>query len=270
MNFSMTETYSKTGYLPSKDRTSLFFRHYAVNQKKATVLLIHGFGEHSGRYSHVIDNLTQERFEVWCIDFRGHGRSQGARGDIKDFRQYEEDVLAAIDHVLNNQNAQRKLFLLAHSMGALVSLHLMAKSRPPISGMVLSCPLLALKIPVPTWKNWASFCVARIIPHIKISSGIKGAQLSSDQQFANGYESDPLILKNLSIRAFREIFNGYQEAQSFAPIITSSLFMQLGGDDPVVDIAASERWFKQIDHHKVDARLKVYPGFLHEIYNEQK
>lgn len=270
MNFSVTEAYSKTGYLPSKDQTPLFYRHYAVNGKKATVLLVHGFGEHSGRYSHVIDNLRKAGFEVWCIDFRGHGHSHGTRGDVDQFCRYEEDVLAGIDHALSHQNSPGKFFILAHSMGALVSLHAVTKNKLPISGMVLSCPLLALKMPVPAWKKWASIFVAKVMPEAKIKSGIRGVQLSSDHKFANAYDNDPLVLKTLSVRAFREISKGCQRAHVLAQTVTSSFFMQLGGNDPVVDKAASERWFSQIDRRAVDATLKVYPGFLHEIYNEAK
>lgn len=269
MNFSLTETYSKTGYLRSKDHTPLFYRHYAVVEPKASVFLVHGFGEHSGRYFHVIESLRQENFEVWCIDFRGHGHSEGKRGDVADFCRYEEDVLAGLDHISNHRtNADQKIFLLAHSMGALVSLRAINKAKPEVNGIVLSCPLFALKMPMPVWKRWASFVLAKLTPRIKVRSGIKGLDLSSDHEVVSAYDNDPLVLKNLSVRAFREILKGYQESSSLAQSMSLSFLMQLGGSDPVVDSHISQRWFSQVNHGKVDATMKVYPGFLHEIYNE--
>jgi lysophospholipase len=266
MNFSLTESDKKTGYIKSKDQTPIFYRHYSLKNPKATVLLIHGFGEHSGRYAHVIESLRQAGFEVFCIDFRGHGHSRGHRGDVEAFERYEEDVLAALQHIKATQTG--KIFVVAHSMGALVSLRLAAKIGTKIDGMVLSCPLFALKMAVPFWKKWASIATACLAPRVKVSTGIKGKHLSTDQRFVAAYDHDPLVLKNLSVRAFYEIYQGCQSSSDLGPSISQALFMQVAGSDPVVDSNAAEQWFGTIDTRKVDATLKVYPGFLHEIYNE--
>lgn len=266
MSFSLTQTNKKTGYIKSKDNTPLFYRFYGVESPKGSVLLIHGFGEHSGRYAHVIERLQSEGFQVFCVDFRGHGHSQGNRGDVETFSRYEEDVWAALQHITAHSAA--KIFVLAHSMGALVSLHLAAKGGLPVDGMVLSCPLFALKMAVPAWKKWASIAAASIVPRARVSTGIKGKHLSSDQRFSMAYDHDPLVLKSLSVRAFYEIYQGCQNSMDLAPSISHALLLQVAGNDPVVDSDAAQQWFNAVDHKKVDAILKVYPGFLHEIYNE--
>lgn len=267
MNFSLTESYSKTGFIKSKDQTSLFYRHYPVSHKKAIVFLVHGFGEHSGRYTHVIDRLREESFEVFCIDFRGHGHSKGKRGDVETFSHYVEDVVAGIEHIEKNLRHEKNLFLIAHSMGALASLHATVNSQISVAGLILSCPLFALRLPIPKWKQLASFAAAKMLPQLRVATGIKGRHLSSDQKFANAYDNDPLVLKNLSVRAFREIFIGYQNIDSLAERISSSLFLQIAGTDPVVDSKTSEKWFQTL-REDVDGSLKIYPEFLHEIYNE--
>lgn len=269
MNSVCVEGNAKTGFLPSSDRTPLFYRHVSVSNKKASVLIVHGFGEHCGRYAHVIEALKKARYEVFCVDFRGHGHSKGARGDIKTFSLYEEDLLSALSFVKRTLSSQDKLFILAHSMGALISLRLMVKHHPHIAGMILSSPLLALKLSLPTWKRAASLLAARMAPFLRIKTGIVGVHLSSDHSIAQAYDSDPLVLKNLSVRAFREIYKGYQDAQSLAKAIGAPFFLQVAGDDPVVDSVATEKWFKHVDRTKVDATIKIYHGFLHEIYNEK-
>jgi alpha-beta hydrolase superfamily lysophospholipase len=268
MNFSLTQTTSKTGYLKSKDQTPLFYRYYPLADHKASVFLVHGFGEHSGRYLHLFDRLTKDNYEVSMLDLRGHGYSEGRRGTVSSFANYEEDVIAGLDFAARNVKPNKKLFVLAHSMGALITLRVVTSARPPIDGMVLSCPLLRLTMPMPSWKKWASFAAASVLPTLRVSSGIKGHQLSRDQAIAAAYDADPLVLKNLPMHTFWEIFKSYQEASRLASIMSHSFFMQIGGLDSVVDARASEQWFKQVDRKAVDATLKIYPDLMHEIYNE--
>src|SRR5690606_16891862 len=128
-------------------------RHYSVPSPKASILVIHGFGEHSGRYSHVIDRLLGEQFEVYCIDLRGHGYSKGSRGDVTYFQQYEEDVEALIEYAKSRHKIEHKFFIIAHSMGALVALGAVSRLKHKIDGIVLSSPLFALSLPVPCWKK---------------------------------------------------------------------------------------------------------------------
>jgi lysophospholipase len=267
MNFSLTETYSKTGYFPSKDQVSLFFRHYSVKKPVASVLLVHGFGEHSARYFHVIESLRKEGFEVFCIDLRGHGHSEGSRGDIESFCGYEEDVLSGLKQLQENKTAE-KIFVIAHSMGALATIRAITKAKIEIEGLVLSSPLFALKMPMPIWKKWASFAAASILPRMRLKTGIKGRQLSADEDIVKAYDSDPLVLKTLSLRTFKEIYKSCEHASSIVYPIKPSLLLQVAGSDPVVDSNASLDWFKRINKSHEDATMKMYPGFLHEIYNE--
>jgi len=268
MIYSLASNYSATGYLKSNDQTALFYRHYEVENQKATVLLIHGFGEHSGRYAHVIDRLRNEGFGVLCIDFRGHGLSKGKRGYIELFQHYEEDVKAAIKFVQNKQSPKTKIFILAHSMGALVCLRLIAKMNNTIDGLVLSSPLFALKTPFPPWKKCAINLLAKICPNFPVKSTIKGINLTTDQNIAKSYDSDPLVLKTIPVRTVSQLIAGYEAASNIAPIIRHPFFMQISGLDPVVDPKAAQAWLKNINNK--DATIKFYPEFLHEIYNETR
>lgn len=256
----------ETGYLHSQDDTPLFYRFFKPIKPKASLLLIHGFGEHSGRYFHIINHLTKEGFLVFSIDFRGHGYSKGKRGHIDSLLKYEEDLEAALSYF--NTYRYGKLFFLAHSMGALIGLRLLAHKHIDIAGMVLSSPLFAIKMSIPLWKKLGSKALVKFCPEIKVKTGIKGRDLSSDENLVLAYEKDPLVLKNCSIQTFWQINHACETSFTLANAITQPIFLQLAGDDRVVDSKVTQKWFTTIEHKVSDAKLKVYPQFLHEIYNE--
>lgn len=268
MNYSQSENNSSTGHLYSKDHTPLFYRHYAVSGQKATILLVHGFGEHSGRYTHVVDQLRKRHFEVYCLDFRGHGRSEGRRGDVEAFARFEEDLDAAIQFVHARMKPGQKLFILAHSMGALVTLRLISEKNENIAGMVLSAPLFGLNMPIPTWKRVAACVLMKIMPTLGFKSSIKGSQLTTDAAISRAYDNDPLVNKTISLRAFHQIEESLKGTDQFS--IKPSFFMQVAGSDSVVDSKAAVHWFNNLKKQAADREIKIYPDFLHEIYNESR
>lgn len=268
MIHAVSEHHSSTGYLYSSDQTPLFYRHYAALNPKATVLVIHGFGEHGGRYAHVIDQLLKRHFEVFSIDFRGHGRSQGPRGDVEHFEQYEEDLHATIKYINAQKRPGQKLFILAHSMGALVSMRLIAKKAEGVDGMVLSAPLFALSPNIPAWKKCGAMMLAKIVPTMKFPAGIKGDQLTTDMALARAYDEDPLVLKLISVRAFCQIQAGVKGSAELR--LRPAFFIQIAGRDGIVDPKAALAWWNSIKHERSDAAMKCYDSFLHEIYNEKQ
>lgn len=265
-NLKRGEVYSKTGYLPSYDNTEIFYRHYALSEARATVVIIHGFGEHSGRYSHVVDKLLAENIQVFCLDLRGHGRSKGSRGDILRFYNYEQDVETLISYAKPMQGPRSKFFLMAHSMGALVALSFLTHTKHHIDGAVLSSPLFALSLPVAWWKRFLGRFLGVIAPSILLNSEISGSQLSSDMRYAQAYDNDPLILKKLSVRAFSQIQKKLAKIKEIK--VLQPFFMQVAGKDCIVSSNVTMEWYKSFGKEKSDQSIKMYHDFLHEIYNE--
>lgn len=266
MTFSLTETDARTGFIKSKDQTSLFYRKFGVKNPRASVLVVHGFGEHGGRYTHVFEKLNQAQFEVFNIDFRGHGHSEGKRGDVENFSDFEDDVLAALQQI--KKSAAKKIFVLAHSMGALTSLLAVIRDHVDIDGMVMSCPLLAFKLRLPWWKKTGSKMILNIFPTLRVSSTVKGDLLSSDKTMATAYDQDPLVLQSLSIRSFWAMQEATEQALAIDHALPFPFLMQVGENDPVVDPNVAIRFFYRLEPLQRDATLKIYGNFLHEIYNE--
>jgi lysophospholipase len=257
-----------SGFIKSHDHTPLFYRYYEADTPKASVIVVHGFAEHSGRYAHIIDRLVKEHFSVLCIDLRGHGYSKGRRGDLESFVHYEEDVKAAINFIQHKQPPMAKLFIIAHSMGALICLRLMAKMNNTIDGFVLSSPLLSLKRSMLTAKRFAMNILSKLWPLFPLQSQIKGKELTTDKHLAHNYDNDVLVLRKVSARAIHNIIKGYEEAYTIAPLIKHPFLMQVAGEDSIVDIKATKEFFSRV--HNKDATIKYYPEFLHEIYNESR
>jgi alpha-beta hydrolase superfamily lysophospholipase len=257
----------QSGYLARKNQPKIFYRSYLPKNEKLRVLLVHGFGEYSERYKHVINTLNALNWGVVAFDLRGHGASEGDRGDIISLHDYEEDILAAINWAWHN-NQSKQLFVIAHSMGAMLSLRLAEKQPRLFSGLVLSCPLLALKLPVPAWKKTAATCLTKYWPTLRLSTGIRGTLLSSDQSVAQSYDKDPLILKRLSIRTFRQLVQGFEDIEKLKMPFPVNFLMQIAGKDPVVCSRTAEQWYDKAKKFNTQLEIKKYPNFLHEIYNE--
>ena len=106
----------------STDGTRLFYRWHPVSEARASVVVIHGFAEHSGRYSHVLDRLNAAGFNALAFDYRGHGHAEGSRVYIDRFSEYVEDTRCALDFV-EDRAGRLPLFILGHSQGGLAFRH---------------------------------------------------------------------------------------------------------------------------------------------------
>lgn len=268
-NFHLATTAEKTGYLVSHDGTKIFYRSYKNKNAIADILLVHGFGEHSGRYLHVVNRLLDEGFSVISFDLRGHGLSEGHRGDIKTFEHYENDLITILKKSRSCSNKSLPLFIVAHSMGSLISLGAVLKLKNEVSGLVLSSPLLGLSLKIAWWKRCLGHYLSGLAPYLPIKSEISGEYLSSDPIFANAYNKDPLILKSISIRAFNLLQKKLHTTNDLKQSIKPPFFMQIAGNDLVVDSNAAQNWFNKNSKKELD-QAKIYPHFLHEIYNEKE
>jgi alpha-beta hydrolase superfamily lysophospholipase len=232
------------------------------------VLLVHGYGEHSGRYRHVIDALLEAGLHVAFYDHRGHGHSEGHRGHIARFAEYHDDLAKVIDTVVERAPAGSQLFLVAHSMGGLISSTFMASAdraqKAHVRGLVMSSPFFKVKLAVPMWKTMAGKLLSSIAPTAGFPSGLTGNDVTRDKEIAAVYDSDPLNGKKATVRWFSEC----QKAQAeFDPSqLTVPVLCLFGGDDKVTDADETERVAGLIA--STDKTVDRLPGHYHEILNE--
>jgi alpha-beta hydrolase superfamily lysophospholipase len=232
----------------------------------ASVVLVHGYGEHIGRYSHVAKALTQAGFHVRGTDLRGHGQSGGTRGYCDRFGEYLDDLSQLIGRARENA-PELPIFLLGHSFGALIATKfLIDRPTAGVAGLALSSPYFALKLQVPKAKVIAGRIMSKLYGKMALPAGLKGEDVSRDPEIQANYDKDPLCNKKATARWFTEASDAQDFVLANASRLTLPLLLLAGGADPIADPARSEQVFGQVGSS--DKTLEVLPGQKHEIFNE--
>jgi alpha-beta hydrolase superfamily lysophospholipase len=257
---------SDEGQFEGKRGTEIHYRTWRpVGKIKALVVLIHGQGDHSGRYMHVAEHLSRAGHAVWAPDLRGHGKSGGGRGHTDNFDDYLDDAGRAIEEA-KGQAPQAKIFLIGHSLGGLIVLNYAEKNVSTLSGVVATAPLLKLKMKVPPWKVALGKMLSRVTPTMSMKTGLDPNLLSHDPEIARKYVNDPLVHGVASTRFYTELMRAADETTRDAGKLTLPCLIMQGSGDGIVDPSATEDFFKRVA--SADKTLKVYDGFYHEVLNE--
>jgi alpha-beta hydrolase superfamily lysophospholipase len=247
----------------------LYLRRREVENARANVLIVHGFGEHSGRYGALTERLVKAGYSVTAYDHRGHGQSEGLPGHIEKFSEYEEDLDRVVG-IVRSGATTRRLFIIGHSMGGLVALRYAAQlgSESPrgITGTVISAPLIAVAAPVPQHKLMIGRVAAKVAPRMRLDNEIDPSVLSRDPEVGRAYAADPLVNRKVSARWFSEAVHAMAEVVDWAPRIAAPLLLMHGTNDRLASCDASVQLFDRIGSR--DKQLAVYPGYYHELFNE--
>ncbi len=229
------------------------------------VAVVHGYGEHSGRYEALARWLSARGWSVASCDLRGHGRSPGRRGHVRSFDDYLHDVAALYAFVAHQAGGQ-PVFLLGHSLGGLIALRYVQETGAELAGLVLSAPFLELALPTPRWKLILAPALSQLWPTFSTPSGLRGELASRDPEVAAAYDRDPLVFRRATARWFAAVLKAQREALAQAPKLGLPLLVLHGEADAVASPHASRQLVAQAG--SADKTLHVYGGFRHEVLNE--
>lgn len=243
----------------------LYHQSWRPGQPRAVVVLVHGFGEHSDRYGNVVGALVPRGFAVHAFDLRGHGRSEGARGHIRSWREFREDVRAFLHVVREQEGEGRPLFLFGHSMGGLIVLDYALRYPDALSGVIVSGPLLA-QPGVSPFLLWLSRLLSRVWPSFTIDTGLDAGALSRDPEMVRAYEEDPLVHSRASARLGTEITATIAWVMDHAPAWRLPLLVLQGEADRLVPPEGSRRFVSLVTYP--DVTYREYPGGYHEPHND--
>jgi alpha-beta hydrolase superfamily lysophospholipase len=247
------------------DGLRLYVRRHAGEHPRGEVIIVHGFGEHSGRYAALTDHLVRNRYSITAYDHRGHGLSDGLPGHVDRFDEYEDDLDKVVASV-RGRGQNRNLFLIGHSMGGLVSLRYLAQKGAGIAAGVISAPLIELAVHAPAHKLMIARVGARVAPRMRLGNEIDPAVLSRDPSVGLAYAADPLVNRVVSPRWFTEATRAMEEVKQRAPRITLPLLVLHGTEDKLASVQATRRLFEQLG--ATDKQLGIYEGYYHELFNE--
>ena len=231
---------------------------------RGRLLLVHGLGEHMGRYAHVAEQLRTWGFAVRGYDHYGHGRSAGPRGDMVNARCLMGDLACMIDVTRQLSLAQDKpLILLGHSLGGLIAAHAVTTQLRPIDGLVLSSPALA------TSANFVQKILLALLPkmapHLCVDNGLKAEFVARDPQVVQAYLADPLVHRSISAGLAQWIMTQAPLTLAQAANWHVPTLLMYAQDDHLVNPAGSAQ-FAALAPDCLSSRC--FEGMYHEIFND--
>jgi alpha-beta hydrolase superfamily lysophospholipase len=241
---------------------TLFFRRWSPNQPPTAILaIVHGFGEHSELYNHLGQFFTDRGFAVVSLDLRGHGKSAGARGFVRHWNDYLEDVTHLVDLAYRPGGAP--LYLVGHSMGGLIAIEYALRHPERLGGLVVMGPALG-EVGVPRILVWLSRALSRIWPSFSLDTRINSAAMSRDPAAVARLEADPLVHGRGTARLGTEFFEAIKRVRAGAATIAVPILMQHGDADTVAHPDGTRQFFSDITF--ADKQLMTYPGGFHNLF----
>lgn len=244
---------------------ALFTQHWEPTSPPiGTVLIVHGYAEHSGRYGHVATALQEAGYAVVAYDQRGFGRSPGERALVWNLDLLCEDLAAMVAHLPSK--ADGPLFVLAHSMGGLVALRTALHPGLPVDGAVLSAPALSVEASVPRVLLAVADAVSRYLPALPTVGAIENG-ISRDVHVLTDAAADPLNHQGrVPARTGIEILRGGEQVRARADAICLPYLLVQGASDTIVDPAGSIAFHAQSG--STDKTMHQYEDLRHEVLNE--
>lgn len=244
--------------------TELSWKVWEAQGARATLLLTHGLGEHSGRYDPFAETLALQGTTVFSFDLRGHGRSPGPRGDVDAFPRFLEDLLAMEEKWIEEVPGDLPRFLMGHSMGGLITLRRLQVTRGPFHGAILSAPWLATA--TPGWVRALGRLLGLAIPGIPIPAGFGPGKLTRDPEMARAWKEDPLKHTRVTGRLYREAERVQREVLRAQNPADLPLLFLVPGEDRVVRSSVTLEFAEGIVGE--DVQVEILEGRFHEPLND--
>ncbi len=232
---------------------------------RAVVVIVHGIGEHSGRYHHVADFFNKHNIAVLSFDLLGHGLSEGKRGDAKSFLDMCSDFQHAI---LNAKKKYSKtpVFLYGHSLGAEMVIYHSMVNNPEINGLIGTGAAFRQTFPVSKIKIFVGKTINLFMPSFTMSTDIDASAISRDPEVVKAYKNDPLVHSMISVKTAMEIMDQGEWLISNAKRLNQPLLLMSGSDDRMCSVEAVKEY--AANSPKGLVTLKIWKGLYHEIHNE--
>jgi alpha-beta hydrolase superfamily lysophospholipase len=245
---------------------NLFYQSWRAEQnEKAVIVLVHGFGEHSGRYMNVVNHMTPLGYSIYSFDHRGHGRSQGKPGNITDWSEFREDLNRFIKFI-RNAHTSLPIILMGHSMGGLIVLnYILDNPEENVQTVIASAPLLAQPDISPVLVL-ISKILSKIWPGFSIDTKLDVQSLSRDPAVVKAYQKDPLVHSTASARFGTELTAAIEWTQAHSADFNKPLLMYHGESDPLVPLAGTKTFFDNVKLKERD--MHIYPDGFHEPHND--
>lgn len=255
---------SVSSFVASRDGTRIAYRAWPKGQASITFAVVHGLGEHAGRYASFADAMAKRGFGTFAMDLRGHGLSEGQRGHVDSWAQWLDDIGAFLGVVETHVGGE--VVPLGHSFGGAAMLsaaldHRLRNARR----FIVSSPALKVKVAVPQWKVSLGEVASRVMPRLALSNEVDAKTISRIPEVVTAYQTDPLVHRKVSARMYTEWQRATQDILKRAGEIKLPFLLTAGTDDQLIDPAGSEELHRRAP---ATSELHLLPGRYHEPYND--
>ena len=233
---------------------------------RGVIVIVHGLGEHAGRYDHVAQRLNEWGFAVRGLDQYGHGESGGVRGGLPGSTRLLDDLADIVDSTRIRVDNGTPLILLGHSMGGLVAGRFVSLGVRPVDGLIMSSP--ALSPGLNSVQKIMMGVVPRFAPNLRVGNGLDASFISYDPAVVAAYKADRLVHDRVSGRLAKFIVDAGPPVLAKAPQWKVPTLLMWAGEDRLVNPAGS-RAFATIAPKAV-VTSRCFESMYHEIFNELK
>lgn len=244
-------------------KTSFYGQVWEAKNTQAIVVLVHGMGEHSGRYQHVAKKLTDHDFSVVAFDHFGHGKTAGKRGHNPSFDAVLESVSKTIEKA-KEMFPNKPVFLYGHSMGGNTVINYVLRKPTTLKGVIATSPFLKLAFVPPKIKLAVGKLLQKIAPSITMGNELDANDISRDKIEVEKYINDPLVHDKISPNFSLTFIETGKWAIENAHKLKTPLFLLHGTGDKIIDYKGTQEFANTAD----TATLKLYEGGYHELQND--
>ncbi|MCC7118619.1 MAG: lysophospholipase [Anaerolineales bacterium] len=250
----------------TQDRLEIFGQGWEPDLRtpKAAICLVHGLGEHSGRYEHVAEAFTQDGFAMFGFDLRGHGRSGGPRGHFPSIEAVLSDIDLLFEHA-RQRYPNLPLILYGHSLGGILVLHYGLKRKPNVKGVIATSPGLHTALESQKAKIMAARILGLIAPTVLLPSGLEANSISHSQAAIDKYQNDPLVHDKISLGFGRVMLGVTQWTLEHAHEFPLPLLLLHGKADRIAFPSSSTEFAAAVGEK---CTLVLWDDGYHELQNE--
>jgi acylglycerol lipase len=232
---------------------------------KAVLLIVHGLGEHCGRYMNVVNHFVPLGYAVYGLDHVGHGKSEGLREYVEQFADFT-DTLTIFYRMVTEWQVNKPVFVLGHSMGGLITSYYLLDHQDKFQGAVISAPAVQVGESISQVTITMSKVLSKLLPKMGLIA-LDAGDISRDPDVVAAYINDPLVFHGkTTARLAAEMLSAMMRVTAEAGKISLPFIIVQGGADSLVEPAGAKMLYDTASSE--DKSIKIYEGLYHEVFNE--
>tara|TARA_Y100000739_G_scaffold48319_1_gene37739 strand:- start:43 stop:882 length:840 start_codon:yes stop_codon:yes gene_type:complete len=255
----------KSYFIKSKDGSNLMYYSWLPNKKiKVAIGIIHGLGEHSSRYDDFAEYFCKKGYGVYSIDLRGHGKSEGKRGHVNNFKKLIDDSEEMFINI-RKENLNVPMVMFGHSLGGCIALNYLCENQSKeIDLAIISSPWLKTVLEPPKFIIYIQKILVVLFPSFTLNNRLDPYHLSKNTNKVKKYIKDPLVHNRISLKMFSEVNKTIDKIENESEKINIPVLLLHGKKDNIISFKGTKKISKKINNSK----LILYEGLYHEPHND--